>query len=214
MSSCSAHSPHSVRSPSTSTCRRSPRSRPTSRPPRPPCSSPSRRRRSASRSASCSSGPWSDKVGRRLPLIIATVLHIGSSLGIVLAPDIVWVGIFRVLQGVGAAGGGVVAMAMVRDLFGGLPLVRMLSTPRPRQRARADPGPGHRIAAAAHRRLARHLRLPHDLRRAGGARRHLLPRRDPTGGQARGLRAQHHARSATARCSPTASSSARSSSPG
>lgn len=72
-------------------------------------------------------GPWSDKVGRRLPLIIATVLHIGSSLGIVLAPDIVWVGIFRVLQGVGAAGGGVVAMAMVRDLFGGLPLVRMLS---------------------------------------------------------------------------------------
>lgn len=72
-------------------------------------------------------GPWSDKVGRRLPLIVATVLHIGSSLGIVLAPDIVWVGVFRVLQGVGAAGGGVVAMAMVRDLFGGLPLVRMLS---------------------------------------------------------------------------------------
>jgi len=72
-------------------------------------------------------GPWSDKVGRRMPLIIATVLHIGSSLGIVLAPDIVWVGVFRVLQGVGAAGGGVVAMAMVRDLFGGLPLVRMLS---------------------------------------------------------------------------------------
>lgn len=72
-------------------------------------------------------GPWSDKVGRRLPLIIATLVHIGSSLGIVLAPDIVWVGVFRVLQGVGAAGGGVVAMAMVRDLFGGLPLVRMLS---------------------------------------------------------------------------------------
>jgi DHA1 family bicyclomycin/chloramphenicol resistance-like MFS transporter len=72
-------------------------------------------------------GPWSDKVGRRMPLIIATLLHIGASLGIVLAPDVVWVGIFRVLQGMGAAGGGVVAMAMVRDLFGGLPLVRMLS---------------------------------------------------------------------------------------
>jgi DHA1 family bicyclomycin/chloramphenicol resistance-like MFS transporter len=36
-------------------------------------------------------------------------------------------GIFRVLQGIGAAGGGVVAMAMVRDLFSGYPLVRMFS---------------------------------------------------------------------------------------
>lgn len=72
-------------------------------------------------------GPWSDKIGRRLPLIIATAVHIAASIGIVLAPDVVWVGVFRVLQGVGAAGGGVVAMAMVRDLFGGLPLVRMLS---------------------------------------------------------------------------------------
>lgn len=72
-------------------------------------------------------GPWSDKVGRRMPLIIATLLHIGASLGIVLSPDVAWVGVFRLLQGMGAAGGGVVAMAMVRDLFGGLPLVRMLS---------------------------------------------------------------------------------------
>ena len=72
-------------------------------------------------------GPWSDKIGRRIPLIVATALHIVASLGIVLSPDIVWVGVFRLLQGVGAAGGGVVAMAIVRDLFGGLPLVRMLS---------------------------------------------------------------------------------------
>ena len=72
-------------------------------------------------------GPWSDKVGRRIPLIVATVVHIGASLGVAFAPDVAWVGVFRVLQGVGAAGGGVVAMAMVRDLFGGLPLVRMLS---------------------------------------------------------------------------------------
>jgi DHA1 family bicyclomycin/chloramphenicol resistance-like MFS transporter len=72
-------------------------------------------------------GPWSDKVGRRLPLIIATAVHIAASVGVVFAPDVFWVGVFRVLQGVGAAGGGVVAMAMVRDLFGGLPLVRMLS---------------------------------------------------------------------------------------
>lgn len=72
-------------------------------------------------------GPWSDKVGRRLPLLLATSVHIVASIGVILAPDIVWLGVFRVLQGAGAAAGGVVAMAMVRDLFGGKPLVRMLS---------------------------------------------------------------------------------------
>lgn len=72
-------------------------------------------------------GPWSDKVGRRLPLILATALHIAASVAAALAPDIVWLTVFRLLQGFGAAAGGVVAMAMVRDLFGGKPLVRMLS---------------------------------------------------------------------------------------
>jgi DHA1 family bicyclomycin/chloramphenicol resistance-like MFS transporter len=72
-------------------------------------------------------GPWSDKVGRRLPLLLATSVHIIASIGVILSPDIVWLGVFRVLQGAGAAAGGVVAMAMVRDLFGGKPLVRMLS---------------------------------------------------------------------------------------
>jgi DHA1 family bicyclomycin/chloramphenicol resistance-like MFS transporter len=72
-------------------------------------------------------GPWSDTVGRRLPLILATAVHVGASVGVALAPDITGVLVFRVLQGIGAAGGGVVAMATVRDLFGGQPLVRMLS---------------------------------------------------------------------------------------
>ena len=72
-------------------------------------------------------GPWSDKVGRRLPLILATTLHIAASVAAALAPDIAWLMAFRLLQGFGAAAGGVVAMAMVRDLFGGKPLVRMLS---------------------------------------------------------------------------------------
>ncbi len=72
-------------------------------------------------------GPWSDRVGRRIPLVVASSVHVLASLGVVLAPDIVWLGLFRVLQGMGAAAGGVVAMALVRDLFGGVPLVRMLS---------------------------------------------------------------------------------------
>ena len=72
-------------------------------------------------------GPWSDKVGRRLPLIIATSVHVGASVGAALAPNVEVLALFRVLQGMGASAGGVVAMATVRDLFGGKPLVRMLS---------------------------------------------------------------------------------------
>jgi DHA1 family bicyclomycin/chloramphenicol resistance-like MFS transporter len=67
-------------------------------------------------------GPWSDKVGRRLPLLLATGFHVLACVGAALSSDIVSLGIFRVLQGFGAAAGAVVAMAMVRDLFGGKPL--------------------------------------------------------------------------------------------
>ncbi|MET1063647.1 MAG: multidrug effflux MFS transporter [Arthrobacter sp.] len=72
-------------------------------------------------------GPLSDKFGRRMPLILATGLHIMASLGAALSTDITMLGIFRVLMGIGAAGGGVVAMAMVRDLFSGFAMVRMFS---------------------------------------------------------------------------------------
>jgi DHA1 family bicyclomycin/chloramphenicol resistance-like MFS transporter len=72
-------------------------------------------------------GPWSDKIGRRTPLLLATALHVVASLGVALAPDIQLLAVLRVVQGIGAAGGGVVAMATIRDLFGGQPLVRMLS---------------------------------------------------------------------------------------
>ncbi len=72
-------------------------------------------------------GPWSDKVGRRTPLLIATGLHVVASFGVAFAPTIETLAVLRVIQGIGAAGGAVVAMAIVRDLFGGQPLVRMLS---------------------------------------------------------------------------------------
>ncbi len=72
-------------------------------------------------------GPLSDRMGRRLPLILATLVHIAASIGITMAPTILVLGILRIVQGFGAAAGGVVAMAMVRDLFAGRALVRMLS---------------------------------------------------------------------------------------
>lgn len=72
-------------------------------------------------------GPWSDVVGRRIPLMIATAVHVLSSLAVMAAPTVELIGVGRVFQGLGAAGGAVVAMAMVRDLFSGQGLVRMLS---------------------------------------------------------------------------------------
>ena len=75
-------------------------------------------------------GPFSDKFGRRMPLILATALHVGASVGAAMSTDITMLGVFRVLQGIGAAGGGVVAMAMIRDLFGGYRLVRCSPTCR------------------------------------------------------------------------------------
>lgn len=72
-------------------------------------------------------GPWSDRVGRRGPLITSTTVFIAASLGAALAPDIGWLTLFRGLQGVGAAGGQVIGLAIVRDLFDGRTLVRVLS---------------------------------------------------------------------------------------
>ena len=72
-------------------------------------------------------GPLSDKVGRRLPLITVTALHVLASVAAAVAPDLLLLGGARVVMGIGAAAGGVVAMAIVRDLFGGRRLVVMLS---------------------------------------------------------------------------------------
>ncbi|MDQ1130784.1 multidrug effflux MFS transporter [Microbacterium sp. SORGH_AS_0888] len=72
-------------------------------------------------------GPLSDKVGRRVPLLAVTALHVVASVAAAIAPDLLLLGVARVVMGAGAAAGGVVAAAIVRDLFGGKRLVVMLS---------------------------------------------------------------------------------------
>ena len=109
-------------------------------------------------------GPFSDKFGRRLPLILATALHIAASVGAALSTDIATLGLFRVLMGIGAAGGGVVAMAMVRDLFSGYAMVRMFSRMALVNGLAPILAPGHRIPAAPGDAVAGHLRVPGLLR--------------------------------------------------
>lgn len=72
-------------------------------------------------------GPLSDIVGRRLPLIVGTGVHIVASLLCVVAPNVAVLGLFRGLQGLGAAAAAVVAMAVVRDLFSGRAAATVLS---------------------------------------------------------------------------------------
>src|SRR5215210_5077759 len=72
-------------------------------------------------------GPLSDAFGRRRPLLAGAALHVVASLLVLVAPGIAVLGVLRVLQGVGCAATGVVAMAMVRDLFAGRAAATMLS---------------------------------------------------------------------------------------
>ncbi len=62
-------------------------------------------------------GPLSDSLGRRRPLMAGIVLHMVASVVCILAPNLVTLGLARVLQGVGAAAAMVVAIAVVGDLF-------------------------------------------------------------------------------------------------
>lgn len=62
-------------------------------------------------------GPLSDSLGRRRPLMAGIVLHMLASLACLFAPNIEVLGVARGLQGMGAAAGMVVAIAVVGDLF-------------------------------------------------------------------------------------------------
>ncbi|MDO5735611.1 MAG: multidrug effflux MFS transporter [Propionibacteriaceae bacterium] len=72
-------------------------------------------------------GPLSDRLGRKLPLLAMSSLHVMASVLVAISPNVEFLTGMRALQGLGAAGGAVVAMAMARDLFEGRRLVQMLS---------------------------------------------------------------------------------------
>ena len=72
-------------------------------------------------------GPLSDAVGRQLPLIFGTAVHVAASLLCLVAPNVAVLGVLRMVQGVGAAAAMVVALAVVRDLFSGRAAATALS---------------------------------------------------------------------------------------
>lgn len=72
-------------------------------------------------------GPWSDTVGRRLPLLLGMIGHTIVSLLIMLTGSIELMTVLRLLQGLCQAAVAVVVMAIIRDLFSGFRAVNMLS---------------------------------------------------------------------------------------
>ncbi|GAA3942237.1 Bcr/CflA family efflux MFS transporter [Actinoplanes auranticolor] len=72
-------------------------------------------------------GAWSDRVGRRTPLLLSTVLHLLATIGCALAPSVEVLAACRFVQGVGAAGSAVLVLAIVRDVADGRALVVLLS---------------------------------------------------------------------------------------
>jgi DHA1 family bicyclomycin/chloramphenicol resistance-like MFS transporter len=72
-------------------------------------------------------GPLSDRYGRRKPLLWGIAIYTLSSLGCAVAPRIEALIALRFLQAIGGAAGPVIARAVVRDLFSGPDIVRVLS---------------------------------------------------------------------------------------
>ena len=72
-------------------------------------------------------GPITDRFGRKPPLYVSLSLFIVSSAACALAPSIQMMSFFRLLQAIGACGGGVISRAIVRDLFPPSELRRIFS---------------------------------------------------------------------------------------
>ncbi|WP_457946869.1 multidrug effflux MFS transporter [Pseudarthrobacter sp. alpha12b] len=72
-------------------------------------------------------GPFSDRFGRRLPLVIGISLHVVISLLCSMTPNIETLTGLRVLQGFFNAAAAVVALAVIRDRFVGSAAAQLLS---------------------------------------------------------------------------------------
>ena len=72
-------------------------------------------------------GPLADAIGRRRTAVLGWALYIAGALVAMFAGGLTGMLIGRFMQGVGAAGPRVVASAIVRDLYSGRPMAKILS---------------------------------------------------------------------------------------
>ena len=72
-------------------------------------------------------GPLSDRYGRKPPLVIGLVIFMLASLACAVAPTLPALVAFRFLQALGGSAGMVISRAIIRDLYSGAEMARMLS---------------------------------------------------------------------------------------
>jgi DHA1 family bicyclomycin/chloramphenicol resistance-like MFS transporter len=72
-------------------------------------------------------GPLSDRLGRRLPLVVGTVIYTLASIGCAIAPNLVILSTMRLVAALGGSASMVITRAMVRDLTDGHAAARMMS---------------------------------------------------------------------------------------
>ncbi len=72
-------------------------------------------------------GPWSDRIGRRKPLLWGTIAFALSSAAIVFAPNIWVLIILRLVQGLAGSTGIVLSLAVITDLFTGKTLTQQIA---------------------------------------------------------------------------------------
>lgn len=72
-------------------------------------------------------GPLSDRFGRRRPLIVASSLCFVATILVAVAPTLAFMAAARVLQAIGAAGGVVIARAILADTASGAALARKIN---------------------------------------------------------------------------------------
>lgn len=73
-------------------------------------------------------GPISDRIGRRIPLFLGTILFVIGSIGCAMADSMSAVIFWRVFQALGACVGPMLSRAMIRDLYANSQAAQMLST--------------------------------------------------------------------------------------
>lgn len=73
-------------------------------------------------------GPWSDRVGRRLPFMTGLIVFTIASFGLIFAQNIVVFLGLRFVQGLAGSTGQVLSRAMARDLFEGQRLTKFYAT--------------------------------------------------------------------------------------
>jgi DHA1 family bicyclomycin/chloramphenicol resistance-like MFS transporter len=72
-------------------------------------------------------GPWSDRIGRRAPIMLGVVIFIAASVACALATSVEQLLAARFIQALGACAGAVVSRAIVRDTFDHTETARTLS---------------------------------------------------------------------------------------